>query len=326
MRRWIVFALGAAGLVAGSTLLRAKQPPTPPGYGASAIPGVSISITGDGGAATSSMSLRHSDWEELLFYAGDRDQGSLCPGGTSSAKYPLALQGQRPLVVWRIEARLQSFEGATAMIEVRWRREVQGAGVEPARDFDQTFVWRAEEGASRVIDLVREMPAKTPLCDTKTLDMRYVVSGPEDLGQAAIGYDVWLLHPSPTGDRGVRHLHTSGEQGSTVSFAFPTVWLPERPVKPGDTRMSVSMRVEGWVIGRVRPDGRIDLAVDAGRMVGRSGTGLGLGSFGRTRLIVSSGETIELQPPPLYGTNDADYERVLGGGRTAIRVRAKRLW
>jgi hypothetical protein len=327
MRRWIVFALAAAGLTAGSTLLRATQPPAPPpGYGGSAVPGLSISLTGDGGAATSSMSLRTSDWEELWFYTGDRGQNSLCPGGTSTAQAPSALQGQRPLVAWRIEARLQSFDGTTAMIEVRWRREVPGTGVEPAGDFEQTFVWRAEEGASRVLDLIREVPARTPFCETRTLDMRYVVSGPEDLAQAAVGYDVWLLHPSPTGGRGVQHLHTSGEQGSTASFAFPTVTLSSQAAKPGDTPLAVSMRVEGRVMGRVRPDGRIDLAVDAGRLVGRSGSGLGIGSFGRTRLIVSSGETIELQPPPLYGTNDGLYERALGGRRTAIRVRAKRLW
>lgn len=325
-------ALAAAGLIAGSTLLRATPPPTPPpptpppGYGASAVPGVSISLTGDAGASTSSMSLRTSGWEELLFFAGDRDQGGLCPGGTSSASASLALQGQRPLVVWRIEARLQSFDGATALIEVRWRREVPGTGVEPAGDFEQTFVWRAEEGASRVLDLVRAVPPKTPLCDARTLEMRYVVSGPEDLSQAAIGYDVWLLHPSPTGGRGVQHLHASGEQGSAAPFAFPTVTLPEPVLNPGDKPVSVSMRVEGRVLGRIRPDGRIDLAVDAGRLVGRSGSGLGIGSSGRTRLIVSSGETIELQPPPLHGTNDGLYERLLGGGRTAIRVRARRLW
>ena len=79
-------------------------------------------------------------------------------------------------------------------------------------------------------------------------------------------------------------------------------------------------------MGRLRPDGRIELAVDAGRIVGRDGTSLSSGSFGRTRLIVSPGETVELQPPPLPGSGDGAYEQVLRDSRTAIRVRATRLW
>jgi hypothetical protein len=328
VRRWIAFGLVVTGLMGASTLLRATQaPPSPPGYGASVFPGVSISLTGEGGAATSSMVLRTSDWEELLFFAGDTEQGSLCPGGTSTGKRPLAVMaGQHPLVVWRIEARLASFDGARATIEVRWRREVRGPGVEPAGAFEQTFMWRAEEGSSRVLDLVREAPARTPFCDTKTLDMRYVLSGPAELAQAGIGYDVWLLQPGTSGDRHVRHLRTSGEQGSTAPFAFPTLTLQGPPPMAGARPTSMSVRVEGRVMGRLRPDGRIDLAVDAGRIVGRDGTSLSSGSFGRTRLIVSPGETVELQPPPLPGSGDGAYEQVLRDSRTAIRVRATRLW
>jgi hypothetical protein len=328
VRRWIACALAATGLFGASTLLRATQaPPSPQGFGASTFPGLSVSLTGEGGAATSGMTLRTSEWEELLFFAGDRKHGNLCPGGASSGRRPLAVMaGQDPLVVWRIEARLASFDGAAAEIEVRWRRAVHGAGVEPAGDFAQTFTWRAEEGASRVLDLVREVPARTRFCDTRTLDMRYVLSGPEELAQAGIGYDVWLLQPGAPGARHVRHLRTWGEQGSTASFAFPTLRLQGPPSPPAATSVPMSMRVEGRVMGRLRPDGRIDLAVDAGRIVGRDGTSLGRGSFGRTRLIVSPGETVELQPPPLPGTDDGPYGQLLREGRTAIRVRAMRLW
>jgi hypothetical protein len=331
MSRWgttaIALALGATGLVAGSALRATEPPAAPPGYAASAIPGVTISLSGESGATTSSMVLRTPEWDELSFFAGDRRQRGLCPGGASSGRPPLAMMpGHDPLVIWRIEARLASLDGAVATIEVRWRREVHGTGIEPASDLQQTFTWRAEEGSSRVLDLVREVPPATPACDTKTLEMRYIVSGPEELAQARIGYDVWLLQPLPTGDRHVRHLHTSGEQGGTAPFGFPTVTLQEPEPERGARPMSMSVRVEGRVMGRLRPDGRIDLAVDAGRLVGRDGTRLMSGSSGRTRLIVTPGETVELQPPPLSGATDGAYERLLRDRPTAIRVRAKRLW
>jgi hypothetical protein len=231
--------------------------------------------------------------------------------------------GEKALVVWRVTGRLQSFDGATAMIEVRWRRDVAGAGVEPGSDFEETFVWRAEEGSTRVLDFVRQAPGGDALCATKTLDMRYIVSGPDDLAEAAIAYDIWLLQPMPSGGREVQRVSTSAAQGSTAAFAFPTLKLDEP--KPGD--VALSMRLEGRVTGRVRPDGRIDLAVDAGRIVGRWGRGLGSGSSGRTRLIVASGETVELEPPPLFGKDGhGPYDAVFRNARTAIRVRAKRLW
>jgi hypothetical protein len=237
-------------------------------------------------------------------------------------------RGVDPIVVWRVAGHLQSFEGGTATIEIRWRREVIGAGIEPASDFAETFVWRADEGAAQVLDFVRSTAAATPACGPRTLDMRLSLSGPETLREAAIAYDIWLLQPTPAGERRVEKLSTSGEQGSTASFAFPTLKLDEARPKPGAAPLSLSLRVEGRISGRVRPDGRIDLAVDAGRMVGPWGRGLSSGSMGRTRLIVASGETVELEPPPLYGGGNVNgaYDTIFRDAPTAIRVRAKRLW
>ena len=226
------------------------------------------------------------------------------------------------MVVWRIAGRLQAFDGAAATIELKWRRDVDAMGVEPSADFEQTLIWNAQEGSTRVLDLVRQAGST---CDAEVLEMRYILSGPDDLAQAAIGYDVWLVQPLPAGGRQVLRLSPSAEQGGSAPFAFPTLTVQERQPKPGASPMSLSLRVQGSVTGRVRPDGRIDLAVDAGRMVGRM-PGLSSGSFGRTRLIVTPGETVELQPPPLNGTDDGQYEPVLRDARTAIRVRAKRLW
>jgi hypothetical protein len=327
MKRPATLAVAAIALVAASTLVPAAQPGAPPpGYAAFAIPGVTISLSGEGGVATSSLVFGARGWDELLFFAGDEAERNLCIGGASSGPRPTLPTDRKPLVVWRVTGKLQSFDGATAMIEITWRREVAGGGIEPGSDFGETFVWRAEEGSTRVLDFVRQVPATRPSCDTKTLDMRYIVAGPDDLAEATIAYDIWLLQPMPSGGREVERLSTSGAQGSSAAFAFPTLKLDEPQPKSGTTPLSLSMRVEGRITGRVRPDGRIDLAVDAGRVVGRWGGGLGSGSIGRTRLIVLPGETVELEPPPIDGDGRGTYDVVFQQARTAIRVRAKRLW
>jgi hypothetical protein len=328
MTRLVTLGLAAMWLVASSTLVPAAQQwgAPPPGYGAAATPAVTVSLGGGGGSATSSLTFGPGRHEELLFFAGERTDRSICIVGASDGPRPALPPDRQPLVIWRVSGTMQSFDGATAMIEIRWRREVLGTGVEPGSDFEETFVWRAEEGASRVLDLIRWVPTPATQCEPRTLDMRFGVSGPDRLREAAIAYDIWLLQPMPSGGRQVERLSTSGAQGSSAAFAFPTLKLDEPQPKPGRPPLSLSMRLEGRIMGRVRPDGRIDLAVDAGRMVGPWGRGLSSGSIGRTRLIVASGETVELEPPPLFGNGNGPYDPVFRDARTAIRVRAKRLW
>ena len=106
--------------------------------------------------------------------------------------------------------------------------------------------------------------------------------------------------------------------GSTSTTALGTKdWYEALMLsrRPDGSAAILDLRVTGHVTGRVRRDGRIDLAVDVGRTVGVRGSRLASGYSGRTQLTVDENETVEFQPPPLHGTDDGPYADVLRAGR-----------
>lgn len=324
-------SFAAMTLVVVSALSSAQTPDIAPRAlsGPEVNPVVSLYVTGSyGGGSTASIVLGTDAWYETLLYAGDTGDHNLCMGGATGSRVGTAPlpAGQHPIVTWRIAVRKATFDGAIATVEVRWRREVDGNDVQPASGAEGAFTWRVSEGSTRVLDFVRQVPAAVEGCDTMGVDMSYRVEGAPELAQSQIAYDVWLLQRLPSGERRTQRFQTSARQGGAASFAFPLVSL-EMPGKNGAPPTSVDLRVTGRVSGRVRRDGRIDLAVDAGRFVGPSGNrGIHQGNSGGKHLTVEPGETVEFTPPPLNGDNDGEYAPVLSGAPTAIRVRARRLW
>jgi hypothetical protein len=293
------------------------------------MPGVWMHLSGSyGGGVTTSISLADDRWYEALLYAGDTADGTICMGGgTGPQPWTAApVSGSRPMVTWRVAVRRVAFDGGIGTIEVRWSRRVLGAGLQPGGDLDETFTWRAGEGDRRVLDLVRQVPAAMPGCETNGVTLSYRNVGPDELREAALGYDIWLVQQLPSGERRTRFVQSAANQGDTVRFAFPTVGV-DAPGKHNPRGPAVlDLTVQGWIQGHVRRDGRLDLAVSAGRVVGWRGQGLFNGNAGTTRLTVAPEETVELEPPPLQGDTDGIYADALKDARTAIRVRARRLW
>jgi hypothetical protein len=178
-----------------------------------------------------------------------------------------------------------------------------------------------------VLDLVRQAQPPEPRCETRFITMRLAAGGDSALLDAAIGYDVWLVQRLPSGATRTHHMHTTAQQGEDVAFFFPRVGIdvPELDGTTGPPILDVA--VYGRLRGRVRRDGRIDLSVDAGRSVSPRDVGSSSSTFGRTRLTVDPMETVEFDPPPhTGGWNNVKYADVFREARTAIRVRATRLW
>jgi hypothetical protein len=105
-------------------------------------------------------------------------------------------------------------------------------------------------------------------------------------------------------------------QGKGVDYTF----TPLRYTRAGvpDSSGDVDIQVNGSVKGRVRPDGRIDVSVDAGRMV--MFQGIGSGEQGNKQATLANGETVEFELPQHHWMGD-----VFAGQRTAIRVTVRRL-
>ena len=321
-------SLVAAGLISASVLGSARQG-TPPPAPTEAMPGVWMHVSGSyGGGTTSSIALGDDRWYEAVFYAGDTGDRQICMGGGSGPQVgtPALFPGAKPMVTWRVAVRRQAFDGLTATIDVRWSRRVFGDGLQPGDDFDETFTWRASEGATRVLDFVRQVPAAVPGCETNGVTLSYRNLGPDELREAALGYDIWLVQQLPSGERQTRFVQSAANQGDTVTFTFPTVGVDSPGMRNPGGPAIVDLTVRGRIQGHVRRDGRLDLAVSAGRMVGLRGQGLFTGNAGTTRLTVAPEETVELEPPPVRGDTDGIYADALKNARTAIRVRARRLW
>ena len=318
----------AAALMAASALGSARQAAPPPAP-SEAMPGVWMYASGSyGGGTTSSIALGDDRWYEAVFFAGDTGDGNICMSGGTGPQPGTAMvpPDARPMVTWRVAVRRQAFDGAAATIEVRWSRRVFGDRLQPGSDLDGTFTWRAAEGDTRVLDFVRQVPAAVAGCETNGITLSYRKVGPEELREAALGYDIWLVQDLPSGERRTRFVQSAANQGDTVQFAFPTVGVEAPAMKNPRGPAIVDLTVQGRIQGHVRRDGRLDLAVSAGRVVGWRGQGLFNGNAGTTRLTVAPEETVELEPPPVQGDNDGIYAEALKNARTSIRVRARRLW
>jgi len=321
-------AVIAATLLATSGLTASGQQAAT-AAGPDVLPGLWVFSGGAGGGTSSSIALSDDAWQEMVVWAGG-PAGDICIAGSMSpgpAPAQLPDWAERPVVTWRVAFRRQAFDGFTATLEVRWSRTVQAdAKVEPGSHFTGGFTWRASEGDSRVLDFVRQSPAGQPGCDTQSITLEYRAIGPEELHDASIAYDLWLVQRLPSGEAQSRRLQTSGRQDDSVRFAFPAVAIDAAEPDGQIGRRPLVVSVEGRIRGRVRRDGRVDIAVDAGRTVGRR-EGLMGGSSGRSHLTVTAGETVELEPPPLSGNGpDGSYAELVKDAPTSIRVRVRRLW
>jgi hypothetical protein len=225
------------------------------------------------------------------------------------------------LVVWQVDSRLKSLDAAGATFTVHWKRTVRDENAVDARSMERQFELRLAERSRQVLDLVRTPGASG--CDGVALEFELTFEDDPSVANTLIEYDVWLVHRDRQGRELTDHVQPRGFQGRSVEYAF-------RPIKYRDdgsidSAGGVSAALTGSVKGRVRPDGRIDLVVNAMRMV--QSRSIGSGDGGSKQATVADGETIELETPRLQGRLPVigDLEPFFEGDRTAIRVTARRV-
>jgi hypothetical protein len=210
---------------------------------------------------------------------------------------------------------------------VRWRREPRSDELQPAGAYEGQLRWTAAEGVSTVLDLVRQVNPGEPRCESRSITMRFAPFGTAALRHAAIAYDLWLVQRVSQGGTVTHHMRTTGAQGEHVSFFFPEVAIDVPSLQNPSGPAILDLGVRGHIRGRIRRDGRVDIAVEAGRTVGPRGLALFSGTIGRSRLTVAQGETVEFEPVPMQGGwETVRYADVFRDAPTAIRVRATRLW
>ena len=286
--------------------------------GSATVPLMKVSIQGllssggTAGEATAGWELTPAGVVRTLVVAGgSADHADLC---ASSSGRSAIRPGTR--VGWLVESKLLSADASGARVWVRWRRQVLDHSVVDAADFEREYEVRLSEGARQVIDLVRPGAGADPRCDGALVQMWLELWDSPDLAGSILDYEVWLVHRNADGREVVDRSEGRGVQGKDVEYRFKHLRYTQAGVP--DDRGEVELQVNGSVKGRVRSDGRIDLSVDAGRLVWFQG--VGSGESGSKQATVSDGETLEFELPPHYQRGPG-FE----AHRTAIRVTVRRL-
>jgi hypothetical protein len=237
------------------------------------------------------------------------------------------------LVSWLVESRLVEIDRDEATIDLRWTRRVNEPGLIPSEPFTAEQRLTLRNGSHGVLDLVRGSAPASDGCNSLALEFEFQLEGVQALEDAALGYDVWLVQRDTAAASLEAHYTISARQNQDAEYFFAPIEYRNdgsRATGHADVRMTVSGRVRG----RVRPDGDIDLTIEAGRgyvSLDRDGSGHASSwNHGRTLITVRPGETVEtvIDPPSenvsLAGVGSL-AER-FGTHRTAIRITARRLW
>jgi hypothetical protein len=225
---------------------------------------------------------------------------------------------------WNIKAKLVSVDADLVTFDLRWERVVNDPTLVPLESRSESTRISMHEGASGVLDLVRRREPPADGCANFAVSLEVGFSGPGELSNAAIAYEVWLIQrdrDTVSTDR----FRMSAGQGEQADYFFRPIYY-EADGKRAQAPATFAVRVSGSIRGRVRSDGLIDLTVDARWGAGHPSGSVGTG--GRKLLTVKPGETVEIETPSGEGhlSGIDGLSDLMAGQRTAIRVTARRLW
>jgi hypothetical protein len=218
-----------------------------------------------------------------------------------------------------------SVDADLVTFDLQWSRVVNDSTLVPLENTSESTRISMYEGASGVLDLVRRREPPADGCTNVALSLEVGFSGPGELSNAAIAYDVWLVQRDRDNTVATDRFRVSARQGEQAEYFFrPTYYADDGSRAQAPTTFSVN--VSGSIRGRVRSDGLIDLTVDAWWGAGHRGGSVGIG--GRKLLTVRPGETVEIETPSGEGhlSGVRGLSELMAGQRTAIRVTARRLW
>lgn len=278
------------------------------------------------GDGSGSIELRQHDYVGIVVKAAFRGAEDLC---TSSLQTGLdAANLDDAAAAWHVEARLVEIGQGEATVDLRWTRRVNRSDIVPRDSYTSEKRLVLRHGDSRILDLVRTTRQPTPECDSFGFTYELQFEGPRDLSNAAIAYDLWLVHQDADGELVTDRYQVTARQGEQVGYFFRPIRYSADGRRAADAP-AVVMNVRGAIRGRMRTDGNIDLTVDGSRGFMNAGSTAWVGGQGRTLLTVKPGETVEVvNELPVGGTLSGfgDLRQAFGKNRTAVRITARRLW
>ena len=220
-------------------------------------------------------------------------------GGSGTGGWPIGGTGD---VAWRVDARIVAVEIDTVEVAIKWGRYRPGVGHEE-REVGDDRVVRLMTGQRHVLDLVHASASSSPLANLVVEIEARQVEDPAYVG-APIGYDIWFVHESRTGQKTTRRAQIVGSQADWKAFEFrPLGFSLDGAPLPAEASAPVGAYLEGELLGRLRPDGSVGLAIRNrfGIECATGGTNGRSGGRGEKELVAGDGETVSLELPVSIG-------------------------
>lgn len=255
-------------------------------------------------------------------------------------------------VQWEIEARLVGATEDNATLDLRWKRILTVAGSVFGGDqpLEESRRINLDHGEWLPLDIVRASNAQENDCQRLMVGLTFQVKPEPEVAEAALRYDLWLIHREADGRTATERLQSSGEQDGTVNYVFAMMHHDSQGVPAEQpTDATLETEISGTLRGRARPDGLIDVTLRTSRKVYESGArrrdGLWrkeawiedgvfrerdsrgmVGSGGLKGVTVRPSETIEIPLPPASGRlRQGELSELFAGQSTAIRITTTRI-
>lgn len=199
--------------------------------------------------------------------------------------------------LWQVDVKAVSIALDLVRFDLDWTRtDVKDGARQVGAGDHRTITLR--QGERHVLDFINCSPDAP--CANLFLDVQAAPVENPAVAQTNLGYDLWLVHQTADGGKATRHVLVSGRQGEKVSFNFASVPLQLDASAGPDADSPYRLHVGGTIVGRIKADGTMEVAVSPVRK-GQSPTGsAGLGS-GVKSFTSKPGETTSVVLPPVSG-------------------------
>jgi hypothetical protein len=199
--------------------------------------------------------------------------------------------------LWQVDVKPVSIAMDVVTFDVDWTRtDVRDGARQVGAGDHRTITLR--QGEKHLLDFVTCSPDAP--CANLFLEVQAAPVEDPALAETALSYDLWLVHQTPDGRKVTRHALVSGRQGEKLSFNFAPVPLQLEAATPPGADSPYRLQVSGTIVGRLKPDGTIEVALSPARKerspMGSTGLGAGAKTF-----MSKPDETTSIVLPPVNG-------------------------
>jgi hypothetical protein len=197
---------------------------------------------------------------------------------------------------WKLDVKPLSIAIDAITFEIQWQRsELRDGAMQPTAGDRRTITLR--QGQKHLLDFYRCTPVDAPNANV-FLDVEAVPVEDSAFADAALEYDLWLVHQTASGEKLTRHAIVAGRQGELVKFNFAPIPLRLETGAPLDAPSPYRLIAAGDVTGRVKSDGNIEIAFSPKREQRSVGSTVpGLSGTGTKVFTVKPDETTSVALP-----------------------------